>query len=397
MKRTILLRSSLLVGLYLLYVGLGFPLISLGYVQRWPIFPDFYLKYNEHGASKLDNDTSTAAPDAPHIFYEADSIISRQVALVDGKLTSIRRAFSRQDRSGVSINCAFADHPDWSFSTRLADSLPNIPTVYPAPEKLLMLSDVEGNFNALRGLLLGNGVIDQTYNWTFEKNSLVVLGDVFDRGLHVTECLWLLYKLEQSAAKQGGHVHLILGNHELMNLSGDFRYVRNKYRQNDSIMGVPYAELYTPKTELGRWLATKNSIERVGDWLLVHGGISASVARLGIEPDSVNQICHKHYFNAGQSRKKNALVRVILGADGPHWYRGLAQGEATNDDVSLVLAWANCKRMAIGHTPVEFIRSDYDRRVYLIDTPHASGPSEALLIKKNEAYRVTQSGKQRSL
>ncbi len=46
----------------------------------------------------------------------------------------------------------------------------------------------------------------------------------------MTECLWLIYSLEEKAKAAGGYVHFILGNHEIMNMQGDFRYVQDKYR-----------------------------------------------------------------------------------------------------------------------------------------------------------------------
>ena len=64
--------------------------------------------------------------------------------------------------------------------------------------------------------------MDSACHWTFGKGHLVICGDLFDRGNDVTAELWLLYKLEEEAKEKGGYVHTILGNHEIMNLSGDF-------------------------------------------------------------------------------------------------------------------------------------------------------------------------------
>ena len=37
---------------------------------------------------------------------------------------------------------------------------------------MLILSDIEGNFEAFRKLLQANHVIDDNFNWTFEKTIL---------------------------------------------------------------------------------------------------------------------------------------------------------------------------------------------------------------------------------
>ena len=60
-----------------------------------------------------------------------------------------------------------------------------------------------------------------------------------------------IYELENQAEAAGGMVHFVLGNHEEMNLSGDFRYVRNKYMNVAKKMNCDYADLYSSKTELG--------------------------------------------------------------------------------------------------------------------------------------------------
>lgn len=104
-----------------------------------------------------------------------------------------------------------------------------MPDVYDFATKNAGLSDIEGNFGAFKALLCAGGVIDKQFNWTYGDGHLVLTGDFFDRGLNVTECLWLVYKLEREAETFGGKVHFILGDHEVMNMNGDHRYVRNKY------------------------------------------------------------------------------------------------------------------------------------------------------------------------
>lgn len=62
--------------------------------------------------------------------------------------------------------------------------------------------------------------------------------------------------------KSGGHVHFILGNHEIMNMNGNIKYVRKKYIDNAAMLGEDYKNFYKPSTELGRWLESKNITEK---------------------------------------------------------------------------------------------------------------------------------------
>ncbi len=110
------------------------------------------------------------------------------------------------------------------------------------------------------GEVVSEGIIDEDFNWTYGDGHLIISGDLFDRGYHITECMWLLYKLESEAEAQGGKLHLIIGNHEMFNMTDDWRYVEVKYFNDAHLMGKRMSELYDSDTELGRWLRTKSSI-----------------------------------------------------------------------------------------------------------------------------------------
>jgi len=144
-------------------------------------------------------------------------------------------------------------------------------STYKQPEKLLAISDIEGNFNAFYSLLVSNGVMDKQYNWTYEEGHLVLIGDFMDRGDNVTQVLWLIYKLEQAAKKHGGIVHFILGNHEVLNLEGKTNYVDKKYTQLAKRFAgkldnnEAYLDLMADNQELVRWMKSKNAIEKIGN------------------------------------------------------------------------------------------------------------------------------------
>jgi hypothetical protein len=114
------------------------------------------------------------------------------------------------------------------FSFQLKDSLKLENETYNLPDKIIVISDIEGNFDAFSSFLLNNKVIDNNYNWIFGNGHLLLNGDFVDRGKNVTQVLWLIYKLENQADKQGGKVHYILGNHEIMNFQGNANYNKKK-------------------------------------------------------------------------------------------------------------------------------------------------------------------------
>lgn len=91
--------------------------------------------------------------------------------------------------------------------------------------RVVVVGDVHGAYSALVGLLQATGLVDSSLDWTGGTTHLVSLGDLIDRGPDSRKVLDLLMKLQSAAEARGGQVHVVLGNHELMNLIGDWRYV----------------------------------------------------------------------------------------------------------------------------------------------------------------------------
>ena len=59
--------------------------------------------------------------------------------------------------------------------------------------------------------------------WTGGDTVVVQLGDILDRGDAEIATLMLLRQLGRQALEQGGAVHILNGNHESLNVCGDFR------------------------------------------------------------------------------------------------------------------------------------------------------------------------------
>ena len=92
-------------------------------------------------------------------------------------------------------------------------------------DSVVAVADVHGDYDALVTMLRKAGVVDEVLGWAGERTHLVVVGDVLDRGPDSRRALDLLMRLEPLAEAAGGKVHMTLGNHEVMNLTGDLRYV----------------------------------------------------------------------------------------------------------------------------------------------------------------------------
>lgn len=352
--------------------------------------------------------------DGPYIVKDGNDTKVFQV--VEGKLNV---------QSGKNKSFSIAtDEPRKTFSVTLKDQYRIEPSIFPKPEKLIAFSDIEGEFEPLRMLLQKNKVIDEQYNWIFGKGHVVFVGDMFDRGEQVTECLWLMYSLEEKAKAAGGYIHFILGNHEIMNLSGDHKYVRPKYREITQMIGRSLVEIYGQNSELGKWLRSKNIVEKVGDILFMHAGISKQINDLNLSVNQLNELARPWYDKAdstnivGDTRLRLLFDRKLS----PFWYRDYfleSQGKVsvgsnvlmvsyktTENVIDEVLSHYEVNKIVTGHTQFEGVKDNdrgkyltvhYDGKVVNLDTRHKYGYSEALLVENGKYYAVNKNGEKREL
>lgn len=272
-------------------------------------------------------------------------------------------------------------------------------------ERFLAVSDIHGDFDHFREILLNSGVIDGEGRWTWGDGHLVIDGDVFDRGPQVTECLWLIYRLEQEAALQGGRVHFLLGNHELMVMRGDLRYVHERYLDGiGGSSGLHYDDLFGPDTELGRWLRTKPSVVIIDGTLFVHGGIAPESVTGLLEMEEMNELAWSGLDFSTVRLKYETDVRTLYGSLGPFWYRGYHYAmddlyhEAFQDEIEQILDFYGADRMVVGHSERDSLTVLYDGRVFAIDVPvDELDGQQALLWDNGSLYRIDADGSRNTI
>lgn len=257
-------------------------------------------------------------------------------------------------------------------------------------KKFVALSDIHGQHNILIALLKKHSVIDSNEVWIYGDGHLVVLGDIMDRGPHVTESLWLLYKLEKEAALAGGKVHTLLGNHELMVMHGDIRYANKKYRYTSGIAQKPYPDFFKEQTILGQWLRSKNIATVINDFGFVHGGISEKLIRKERSLSTINDIFKTQVIpNNKIVQDTTSLLSTLYFDNGPLLYRGYADPEGFDElATDRILAALDIKSIVVGHTSMPKIVSIHDDKILLIDSSIKFGKTGELLIYDNDSlYR----------
>ncbi|MGH8443403.1 MAG: metallophosphoesterase [Nevskiaceae bacterium] len=189
------------------------------------------------------------------------------------------------------------------------------PVTWTGIERVVAFSDVHGAHTELVALLRTAGVLDQGLRWSAGKAHVVSTGDLLDRGADSRKVMDLLMRLQGEAAKAGGRLHVVLGNHEAMNVLGDLRYVfadefaaykadedpAERARQKAALLvrnpGLAEAEferrfprgyfghrrLLGPDGRYGRWLLGLPVAIRVNDTVYMHGGPSSLLRLRSLE------------------------------------------------------------------------------------------------------------------
>ncbi|MBN1968131.1 MAG: metallophosphoesterase [Candidatus Delongbacteria bacterium] len=322
--------------------------------------------------------------DGPYLFYENDTIKKITVnsenqinsELFDSEYIEIKRP-----------DC------DKFFKVNIQNKILIPETEYENIPRFIATSDIEGNFDAFTRILISSGVTDEDLNWIYGDGHFVFIGDMVDRGEYVTECLWLLYKLDYEARSAGGQVHYIIGNHELLNIEDDNRYVVDKYIALAEQLKITNSYLFSENTVIGRWIRSKNIVEKINDTILVHAGLSNEIKLLDLSMLKLNNL-----FRDYLSGKKSEITEQIVGSFGPLWYRGLVYDQSKYqkiDDTKLseVLSYFNANYIMIGHTVVEKISTDFNNKVIRIDLHHPETVEEKvhyLKFNDNKFYNCSE-------
>lgn len=353
-------------------------------------------------AKKVVADDNKLSCDGPYVIYQEDGSVRVINVTVAGEVKDTTYASLPKD-----FTLHVADHKgNYPFDVKLH------PVVrqewkQSLAKKTFVMSDPHGRLNLVVNLLQANGVIDSQMRWAYGDNQLVVIGDIFDRGYDVPQIYWLFYKLEAEAAECGGRVTVMLGNHEPMELAGDMRYAKPKYKLLAEKLGFSYRHLFFPNTELGRWLGTRNAIQVIGRNLFVHAGISKEFYDRNLSIPVVNDTISSVLFMKSKERKAHSeFCKFLYGNRGPIWYRGLVLktkkwSPLPSDSLDMVLQRYDVDRIYVGHTIFKDIKRFYKGKVIAVNVDNLENYNHqrgrAVLIDEDKVYVVGDKGIKRQL
>ena len=381
-------KHVLLTIVVLLFVGIGIVVSLHGSIDYG------------HEPARLNLDK-----EGPYVFYENDSTVA--VNYIRGNKTdgfTVDKDFY-QVNSDIQAQC-YLPFDDSTFDFRINTGIEIPKSSYNDGQPILAISDIESGYRAFRDFLMATKVIDKNLKWSFGRGHLVLVGDFVDRGFSTTQVLWLIYKLEQEAEKEDGNVHFILGNHELKNLQGKYESASPKYYGVASILSKQHHDLYSSSSFLGRWMASKNTIERINGVLFTHGGIHPDIANFKVTLDEVNRINRDNYRKSYFPKPEKTIEQLLLSTKtGICWYRGYFKDDLSQAEIEKGIDAFDAKAVVVGHTIQWRVNKQFNGRVFAIDVKHPKDynknwpnkRSEGLLIEADKFYRVLADGTKKEL
>jgi hypothetical protein len=285
-------------------------------------------------------------------------------------------------------------------------------------ERVVAIGDIHGAYDKFLAILGKAGLADARGRWTGGRAILIQTGDVLDRGPDSKRALDLLRRLEQDAPRAGGRVYALLGNHEVMRMVGDWRYVsaselaafrtsgsddlrdtvlervmeqavsrakaenrafdatafRAQFLKEVPLGFIEMRQAFDIAGDYGKWLRLHPTMVKVNGVVFMHGGTSQEVAALGCE--AVNQQVRRDL--TGPPPTPEQLPTMLSSSEnGPLWYRGLAEEPEADflPTFETILKSLGARAIVIGHTPVlqGRIATRFGGRVLLIDTGMLDG------------------------
>jgi hypothetical protein len=275
-------------------------------------------------------------------------------------------------------------------------------------ERVVAIGDLHGDYAQYINVMRSAGLIDKKGKWSGGKTHLVQTGDIPDRGADTRKIIDHIVKLAKQAKRKGGYVHLLIGNHEAMNVVGDLRYVtegeykafttRNSARlQNmqwesqvewmranlltfEELDLVTYREDWEQRVPLG-WVEHRQGWALNGDYgslvkdhqvavqindtIFLHGGISAKYCKFSLQSLTEQVIEVMGSYDP-------AVTTIVNDPLGPLWYRGLArekEADIYSQTLDNILNRYGANRIVVGHSPTGgVVWPRFDQRVVVNDT-----------------------------
>jgi hypothetical protein len=165
-----------------------------------------------------------------------------------------------------------------------------------------------------------------------------------------------------------------------------------------ALHGISYDRLFDIRTSvLGRWLASKPAVTRIGRVLITHGGVSDAQRALSLQQidDTLRTYMGEELFyrwtdtthvvnldSASFKRRADFLFDTAS----VFWYRGYVQNDSLSAQLDDVLRRYDADVLVVGHTATPTATALYDGRVIAAHTRQSGGELVLLVGRGRGEY-----------
>lgn len=241
--------------------------------------------------------------------------------------------------------------------------------------RLIIIGDIHGDIKRFKSILIDASIINNNFEWIAEPSNTIIvqLGDQIDslnrntnknwEVLNDYEMIYFTEHLDNIARVKGGRCISLIGNHELMNVIGDFSYV-SPLNIKEEIRTM----LFKPQGSIALILAKRPLILKIKDLLFCHAKLNKNHLEILKKNNKdifyINKIW-ENYLNTGKIKleDKEILDSIIIGSNGILWNRHLNDINETDE----LFKQLNVSLMFLGHTAVPQV-TILDKQIVYCDT-----------------------------
>src|SRR6266705_62 len=111
--------------------------------------------------------------DGPYIFYQDGWVIVHSIGSSNDTSVSKVDSFVLSEKNQHPLSINFSDHSGWDFTVPFKKNIRAEPCEWNNNPTIFALSDIEGEFETFRNLLIANKVMNSACRWIFGKGLLV--------------------------------------------------------------------------------------------------------------------------------------------------------------------------------------------------------------------------------
>ena len=283
-----------------------------------------------------------------------------------------------------------------------------VPCVLLPVKRIIAIGDLHGDYKATLLALKKANLIDDHHNWIGDDTIVVQLGDIVDRGSRLSKyaemcdedselkIMNLMEKLNKQAKLKNGAIYCLLGNHEVMNVLGDFSYTSKKGLLHFGGKKGRY-EYFKSGGKIAQKMAkTRNVIMRIGDWIFVHGGVTPNIAKK-YKIVEINDLMRR-YLNGEKKLENDKRFReLFLNQGSILWTRKYSEENVNQKDLDKTLEYLGGKHLVVGHTPQDKINSRCKGKIWRIDTGMSDAFGKKKADERIEVLEIINNGEKVSI